>query len=192
MDDPMQLVATPLSNAHLTLEPMTEAHREALRVVASDPDIWELSSMRGDGVYFDIWFDHLMAEQAKRNSISHVVVVKGKAIGHSAYLVITPQFSRVEIGWTWYQKDMRGTKVNPACKHLLLGHAFACGAERVELKTHHKNLHSQNAMLKMGAKKEGILRRHAKIWDGSYRDTVFFSVLQGEWPLVKAGLEKRL
>jgi RimJ/RimL family protein N-acetyltransferase len=121
-----------------------------------------------------------------------VVFHKGEVVGHSAYLVITPIFDRVEIGWTWYRKDVRGTRVNPTAKMLLLGHAFACGAERVELKTHHKNLHSQNAMLKMGATKEGTLRHHAKCWDGSFRDTVFFSVLREEWPGVKAGLEERL
>ncbi len=188
----MKLIAQTLSNTHVTLEPLREEHREAMRLAGDDPDTWKLMSIRGDGKYFDGWFDYVLADQAKANAISHAILVDGKVIGHSAYLVIHPLFQRVEIGWTWYRADQRGTKVNSACKHLLLGHAFACGAERVELKTHHKNLHSQNAMRKMGAKYEGTLRHHAKTWDGSFRDSVFFSVLREEWPVVKAGLEVRL
>jgi len=188
----MDLTSKILSGAHVRLEPLNEGHREGLRVAANDPDTWKWMSLRGDGDHFDFWFDYLLADQAKGNAISHAVMVGDQIIGHSAYLVITPHFDRVEIGWTWYARDHRGTKVNPECKLLLLGHAFDCGAERVELKTHHKNIHSQNAMAKMGAVREGVLRRHAKTWDGNYRDTVFFSVLREEWPAVKAGLEARL
>jgi N-acetyltransferase len=188
----VKLIPKTLTGDIVRLEPLCEAHREAMGVAANDPDIWKWMSLRGDGAYFNFWFDYLLADQAKGNSISHAVMVKGQIIGHSAYLVITPHFDRVEIGWTWYARDHRGTKVNPECKHLLLGHAFDCGAERVELKTHHKNIHSQNAMAKLGAVREGVLRHHAKCWDGSFRDTVFYSVLRKEWPAVKAGLEARL
>jgi RimJ/RimL family protein N-acetyltransferase len=188
----MELLPKTLTHKNLKLEVMAEAHRQSLAVAADDPETWKWMSLRGDGEHFDRWFDYLLSDQAAGNSISYVVFHKGEVVGHSAYLVITPIFDRVEIGWTWYRKDVRGTRVNPTAKMLLLGHAFACGAERVELKTHHKNLHSQNAMLKMGATKEGTLRHHAKCWDGSFRDTVFFSVLREEWPGVKAGLEERL
>ncbi len=188
----MDLKPQTLENAHVRLEPLREAHREAMRAAADDKDTWKWMSLRGDGPHFDFWFDFVLADQAAGHAISHAVIVDGVVIGHSAYLVITPYFDRVEIGWTWYAKNHRGTAVNPACKLLLLGRAFACGAERVELKTHHKNTHSQNAMAKMGAVREGTLRHHAKCWDGSYRDTVYFSVLRAEWPGVKAGLEARL
>lgn len=188
----MELKPKTLSNHVVTLEPMREEHRELLRGPADDFDTWSLMSLRGDGEHFDFWFDYVMADQAKGNAISHVVLHEGKMIGHTAYLMITPYFDRVEIGWTWYVPEVRGTKVNPACKHLLLKNAFECGAERVELKTHHLNKRSQAAMTKMGAMREGTLRHHAKRWDGTYRDTVYFSVLREEWPKVEAGLRTRL
>ena len=188
----MELIPKTLTGAHVRLEPLGEDHREGMRKAANDPDTWKWMSLRGDGEHFNVWFDYLLADQAKGNAISHAVIVDEQIIGHSAYLVITPPFDRVEIGWTWYAKGHRGTRVNPECKLLLLGHAFACGAERVELKTHHKNIHSQNAMAKMGAVREGVLRHHVKMWDGSWRDSVYFSVLRDEWPTVKAGLETRL
>jgi len=188
----MELIPKTLTGTHVRLEPLTEAHREGMRLAANDPDTWQWMSLRGDGEHFDFWFEYLLGDQKNGNAISHAVIVDEHIIGHSAYLVITPFFDRVEIGWTWYAKPHRGTLVNPECKLLLLSHAFDCGAERVELKTHHKNIHSQNAMAKMGAVREGTLRHHAKCWDGSYRDTVFFSVLREEWPEVKAGLEARL
>ncbi len=188
----MNLIAKTLIGEFIRLEPLCEAHRKDMRPAANDPDTWKRFIVRGDGKHYNHWFDGMLADQVKGNAISHAVIADGKVIGHSAYLAITPQFDRVEIGSTWYAKEHRGTMVNPECKLLLLGHSFACGAERVELKTHHKNLRSQNAMAKLGAVREGTLRHHAKCWDGSYRDTVFFSVLREEWPGIKAGLEARL
>ncbi|MBL4618200.1 MAG: GNAT family N-acetyltransferase [Robiginitomaculum sp.] len=188
----MELEPKTLNNKFVTLEPIHESHRELLRQPAGDPETWQLTTIRGDGQYFDRWFDLMLTNQVNNNSISHIVFYGGKVIGHTAFLEISAAFDKVEIGWTWYEQPHRGTKVNPACKHLLLSRAFECGAERVELKTHHKNLTSQSAILKMGAKKEGVLRHHAKMWDGSYRNTVFFSVLRKEWPAVKASLDLRL
>ena len=190
----MNIEPAVLENDIVRLEPLGEDHRAELRAIADDPELWALTSLRGDGAHFDAWFDTMLAGQARGDQISHAVRLQadGALVGHSAYLVITPDHARLEIGWTWYAAGARGTAVNPACKHLLLGRAFACGAERVELKTHHRNQRSQNAMLKMGATREGTLRRHLKCWTGEWRDTVFFSVLKEEWPAVKAGLEARL
>jgi RimJ/RimL family protein N-acetyltransferase len=190
----MKIEPAVLENAVVRLEPLSEAHREALRPLAQESALWALTSIRGDGDYFDPWFDLMLKGQASGSQISHLVRRQsdGAAAGHSAFLAIAPEHERLEIGWTWYGADHRGTTVNPAAKHLLLGRAFACGAERVELKTHHRNLRSQNAMLKMGATKEGVFRRHLKCWTGEWRDTVWFSVLRAEWPAVGAGLEARL
>ena len=183
-----------LENAHVRLEPLKESHREALRPLAQDEEIWALTTKRGDGVWFDPWFDMMLKGQESRIQISHAVWSRatGSYAGHTAFLQIDRDNQRVEIGWTWYGAPARGTKVNPACKHLLMERAFGCGAERVELKTHHRNLRSQAAMTKMGATREGTLRRHLKCWTGEWRDTVWFSVLKDEWPDVKAGLEARL
>lgn len=181
-------------NAIVRLEPLVEAHREELRPIAAEPELWTLTSLRGDGEHFDAWFYLMLANTDAGRQISHLVRRQddGKAVGHSAWLTITPDHKRLEVGWTWYGADARGTKVNPATKHLLLGGAFDAGAERVELRTHHRNLRSQAAMTKMGATREGVFRHHILCWTGEWRDSVYFSVLRDEWPDVKAGLEARI
>lgn len=183
-----------LENEIVRLEPMQDTHRETLRPVAADPELWEWTTIRGDGEHFDHWFDELMKANRAGDAISHVVFRKsdGACVGHSSYLTISPANERLEIGWTWYGADARGTKINPACKRLLLGNAFDMGAGRVELRTHGKNKRSQAAMTKMGAKYEGCYRRHMKTWKGDFRDTVYFSVLKDEWPAVRDGLDTRL
>ena len=113
-------------------------------------------------------------------------------VGHSAYLVISADHKRLEIGWTWYEASVRGSKINPACKRLLIGNAFDNGAERVELKTAAVNKRSQAAMRKMGATEEGTFRRHILTWSGEWRDTVWFSILKEEWPSAQDGLDARL
>lgn len=190
------MIITPVirENAIVRLEPLTADHREELRPLADEAELWALTSLRGDGGHFDAWFDLMLANTQSAAQISHLVRRQsdGAAVGHSAYLVITPEHKRLEIGWTWYRADARGTRINPAAKRLLLGGAFEAGAERVELKTHHLNTRSQAAMTKMGATREGTLRHHLLCWTGEWRDTVFFSVLREEWPAVKAGLDARL
>ena len=190
----MQIEPRVLENDIVRLEPLTEAHREELRPLAAETELWALTSIRGDGEHFDGWFDLMLAGQARGDQISHLVRSKttGSALGHSAYLGITPAHRRLEVGWTWYCAEARGGQTNPASKRLLLGNAFDNGAERVELKTHHKNFRSQNAMLKMGAAREGTLRHHLLSWTGEWRDSVYFSILREEWPAARAGLERRL
>jgi len=190
----MKLTPQVLENDFVRLDPMEERHREILRPLAADEDIWSLMTLRGDGPHFDDWFSLMLKTQESGSQISHVVWRKrtGEAVGHSAYLVISPTNARAEIGWTWYTASARATEVNPACKHLLLGRLFECGAERAELKTHGLNKRSQGAMLKMGAKYEGTLRRQMRTWRGDLRDTAWFSVLKDEWPAVRDGLDARL
>ncbi|MCC5995987.1 MAG: GNAT family N-acetyltransferase [Oceanicaulis sp.] len=190
----MQLEPVILGNAHVRLEPLGESHREALRGPADDPDIWAFMTERGDGAHFDAWFDKMLTASAGPAQISHAVfdAATGVCAGHSAFLEISERHARVEIGWTWYAAHARGGLVNPACKHLLLARAFACGAERVEFKTHHLNQRSQRAIARLGAVREGVLRSHYATWTGQRRDTVMFSILRAEWPGVKAALGARL
>jgi len=189
----MIITAIARENTTVRLEPLTEGHREELRPLAAEAELWTLTALRGDGEHFDAWFDLMLGNTKAGSQISHLVRRQGDgaAVGHSAYLTITPDHRRLEIGWTWYGADARGTAVNPATKHLLLGGAFDAGAERVELRTHHRNLRSQAAMAKMGATREGVFRHHILCWTGEWRDSVYFSVLKDEWPGVKAGLEAR-
>jgi RimJ/RimL family protein N-acetyltransferase len=99
---------------------------------------------------------------------------------------------RIHLGWTLYGSRWWGTTVNPECKLLLLGHAFELGFGRVKIQTDAVNLRSQAAIAKLGATREGVLRRHTRRADGSFRDTVVFSVLADEWPDVRKRLERRL
>jgi RimJ/RimL family protein N-acetyltransferase len=107
-------------------------------------------------------------------------------------MAFRPEHCGVEIGGTWYAAHAQGGIVNPTCKYLLLGHAFDSGAERVELKTDSNNVRSRAAMLKMGARFEGVHRHHMRRPDGTWRDTAWFSVLRAEWPDVREGLVRRI
>lgn len=190
----MQITPQTLENHIVRLEPLTEQHREPLRPLANDMSMWPQTTMRGDGKHFDIWFDAMLEATSAGKQISHAVYDKaaGAFVGHSAYLVITPDHKRLEIGWTWYEASVRGSKINPACKRLLIGNAFDNGAERVELKTAAINKRSQTAMRKMGATEEGTFRRHILTWNGEWRDTVWFSILKEEWPGARSRLDERL
>jgi RimJ/RimL family protein N-acetyltransferase len=190
----MKLVHALLKNAHVRLEPIAEAHREPLRGPAlADPDTWTWwpRDVRGDG--WDKTVDWQLAEQAAGRWLLYAVIAPGgAAVGQSCYINPRPEHGGVEIGGTWYGPAARGTTINPASKLLLLAHAFACGAERVELKTDSKNARSRAAMEKMGCVFEGIHRRHMRRPDGSWRDTAWYSVIREDWPAVHAGLEARL
>ena len=190
----MDLIATSLEDDLVRLEPLAERHREPLRPLADNPSLWVQTSLNASGKGFDPWFEAMTMENITGRQISFAVFDKrsGRYAGHTAYLNISPDHARVEIGWTWYGEDFQRTHVNPAAKRLLLAHAFACGAQRVELKTGVENLRSQGAMEKMGAVREGVLRSHSPTWTGERRDTVFYSILAPEWPAVKAGLDARL
>ncbi len=117
----------------------------------------------------------------------------GTVVGTSSLGDASPAHHRIHLGWTAYAPDTWGSSVNPACKLLLLGHAFDdCGFERVKIQTDSINERSQAAIAKLGATREGVLRHHQRRADGSWRDTVVFSILSDEWPGVRARLERRI
>ncbi len=117
----------------------------------------------------------------------------GRVVGMTTYCNIDQPNRHVEIGHTWIGPDAQRTAVNPAAKMLLLGHAFeACDAIAVELRTHWHNRQSRGAIERLGAKRDGILRNHRLGPDGTFRDTVVYSILPHEWPAVRRGLEERL
>jgi N-acetyltransferase len=118
---------------------------------------------------------------------------EGQIIGSTRYLDILPEHKSLEIGSTWYHPDSWRTRVNTECKYLLLQHVFENWMfRRVQLKTDSRNLRSQKAIQRIGAVKEGTLRKDRKISGGYVRDTVFFSILNNEWETVKAELEAKL
>jgi RimJ/RimL family protein N-acetyltransferase len=189
----MKLAARTLERGRVRLEPFEERHREGLEAVAAaDPELFRHIPFPVERLGYSAWFDLLREDQAAGRSIPHAVFADGAVVGQSCYLNIRPRDAGVEIGSTWYVRAAQATFVNPSCKLLLIGAAFEQGAERVELKTDALNDQSRGAMLKMGARFEGIHRKHMRRADGSLRDTAWFSVIREEWPEVKAGLEARL
>ena len=117
----------------------------------------------------------------------------GTVVGTSSLGDLDLRNERAHLGWTLYGSRWWGTQVNPEAKLLLLGHAFEdCGFGRVKIQTDAVNQRSQAAIAKLGATREGVLRRHTRRADGTFRDTVVFSILRDEWPAVRAGLERRL
>ncbi len=192
----MNWTPKPLKGRFVTLEPLAESHREELRPAAmADPSIFAYMPL-GIAEEFDKWFSWSLNEAGpKRGEMVYVVrrMADETLVGSTRYLNISKHEPKVEIGHTWYMPDAQGTAVNPECKYLLMHQAFedfAC--VRVELKTDARNAHSRRAMEKMGAKFEGILRQHMRVSDSFVRDSAYFSIIDSEWPEVKAGLEARL
>jgi RimJ/RimL family protein N-acetyltransferase len=190
----MKLAAATLENAWVRLAPFGENHRAGL-TMAAEANLPIFAHMpfpiaaRGYGP----WFDYLRSEQAAGRWIPHVVISPaGQIVGQTCYLTIRPEHAGVEIGGTWYAPEAQGTAINPAAKLLLLDHAFACGAERVEFKTDALNVRSRAALTKLGAAFEGILRRHMRRADGTLRDSAYFSVIRDEWPALRQRIEARL
>jgi RimJ/RimL family protein N-acetyltransferase len=121
------------------------------------------------------------------------LISDGTVVGTSAIGDVDVEHERAHIGWTMWDRPWWGTAVNPEAKLLMLAHCFEdCGTGRVKIQTDAVNHHSQAAIAKLGATREGVLRRHVRRADGSWRDTVVFSILVDEWPAVRAGLERRL
>jgi len=191
----MKLSIIELANPHVRLVPVHESHRAAINAASSiEPEgfAWWPRAM-ATPEQRDATFTWLLGEQAKGTWLPFTVIApNGEVVGQTCYLNPVSEHERVEVGGTWYAPSARGTAINPAAKLLMLGHAFACGAGRVELKTDALNARSRAAMLKMGAQFEGIHRRHMLMPGNRWRDTAWFSVIESEWPKVKAGLEARL
>ncbi len=191
----MTVAPVTLEGHGVRLEPIEERHREGLRAAADDPAVWEFTPVDGRGgplrAWLDVWLDRAIA------SGDLVLAVRrledDALVGSTRFLNVEPAHRRLEIGGTWYGADARGTTVNAACKLILLTQAFeVLDALRVELKCDARNVRSRRAIARLGATEEGVLRRHMILGDGWVRDTVYFSVLEDEWPRVRAGLEARV
>jgi N-acetyltransferase len=181
-----------LRNEFATLVPMAEEHRQRLAEAGADPTIWTLQPFNiADG--FDAYFDWILAVQASGAWIVFVVLSSdGKVVGQTCYLDLRHEDRGLEIGGTWYSPEAQGTKINPAAKLLLLENAFSAGIVRVQLKTDCLNKRSQAAIKKLGAKFEGVFRKHKPRPDGTWRDSVFFSITDDEWPNIRGRLIERL
>ena len=196
----VQLEATPvtLEGASVRLEPIRREHAELFWQVAKDAleDIFRWIPYRMQTQEdFQRLVDKAFTEQERGESLVFATAERasGRVIGSTRFMNIDRTNRRAEIGSTWIAPAWQRTAVNTEAKYLMLRHAFEVwGCIRVELKTDALNQKSRAAILRIGAKEEGTLRRHLITWTGRVRDTVYFSILDGEWPEVKTRLEARL
>ena len=181
-----------LRGRHATLEPLAREHEDALRRAAADGELWRLwytsvPSPEKTTAYIDT----ALGMRENLGAMPFVVRASatGEIVGCTRYFHVDAQNRRLEIGYTWYAKSVQRTAINTECKLLLLTHAFEtlkCIA--VEFRTHWFNHASREAIARLGAKQDGVLRNHQISPDGSYRDTVVFSIIESEWPAVKRHL----
>ncbi len=192
------LALTPaiIQGRHVRLEQLALRHQTELCDVGLDPDLWTWTMTRAHTP--DQLMDYIrdaVGARADGHAIPFALrdAVTGKAIGSTRFGSIDEANRRVEIGWTWLAADRQRSPINTEAKLLLLTHAFeTLDCIRVEFKTDVLNLKSRNALTRIGAIEEGVLRSHVITWTGRVRDTVYFSILAGEWPAVKKRLQDRL
>ena len=184
---------------HVTLEargiklvPLSLAHEDGLRAAAADGALWNIrvtSVPEPDQTRQYIEDALAMREAGNRFAFATTDAASGTVLGTSSYHDILPAVKRLEIGYTWYAKRCQRTHVNTTCKLLLMTHAFeTLGCHVVGWRTDNFNHASQNAIERLGARKDGVIRGHALRRDGSIRDTVMYSLRSGEWPEVRAQL----
>ena len=192
VSNPRFIEPVTLTGTHATLEPLAREHEAGIRQAAADGELWKLwytSVPAPDKT--SAWLDIALDMRGRSGAMPFVVRdrLKGDIVGSTRYFNVDAANRRLEIGHTWYARRAQRTAINTECKLLLLTHAFEtlqCIA--VEFRTHWFNHRSREAILRLGAKQDGVLRNHQALPDGSKRDTVVFSIIDGEWPAVKAHL----
>jgi RimJ/RimL family protein N-acetyltransferase len=190
-----EMMVTPvtLEGRQVRLEPLAKAHLAGLVQVGLDEELWRwiptpvktAEEMAG-------YMETALQEQERGVALPFAILEKatGRAIGSTRYGNIDRTHHRVEIGWTWVAREWQRTAMNTEAKYLLLKHAFeTLGCMRVELKTDSLNERSRAAILRLGAREEGIFRNHMITASGRIRHTVYFSIIDSEWPAVKVRLE---
>jgi len=192
----LNLTPVTLEGRHVRLEPLAQTHHAALCTVGLDPELWELIPYRvATSEDMAAYIQTALNLQAAGTALPFATVhaPSGQVIGSTRFMNIDLANRRVEIGATWIAAPWRRTAVNTEAKYLMLRHAFeTLGCIRVELKTDALNQRSRNAIRRIGATEEGTLRQHMITWSGRLRDSVYFSVLDSEWPRVKRDLEQKL
>jgi N-acetyltransferase len=192
----MKLEPVTLEGRSVRLEPLAVAHHAALCEVGLDPELWQVIPYRvSTADEMRDYIGSVLEAQAAGTAIPFATVERasGRVIGSTRFMNIDTANRRVEIGATWIAKPWQRTAINTEAKYLMLRHAFeTLGCIRVELKTDAVNQQSRQAILRIGAREEGTLRQHMVTWSGRLRDTVYYSILDSEWPGVKANLEGNL
>jgi len=178
------------------LEPLSLAHQDRLCAVGLDAELWRWAQTSlVTPADMRAYIETALAWQAQGTALPFAILARatGQVVGSTRYANIERADRRLEIGWTWIARAAQRTPVNTEAKYLLLRHAFeVLECIRVEFKTDVLNERSRAALLRIGAKQEGVLRSHMITASGRVRDSVYFSIVAAEWPAVKAGLEGKL
>lgn len=193
----MQIQPVILEGSHVRLEPLALAHAPELLEAAQDDELWRYLPIPRPRTRAEIerWIGAALELQARGEQLPFAVLerAQGRAIGSMRYLDIRRAHRGLEIGWSWITPRFQRSAVNSECKLLLLAHAFeTLGCLRVQLKTDARNLRSQAAIERLGAVREGVLRRHMLLHDGFVRDSVMYSITDSEWPALRARLAAKL
>ncbi len=184
--------APTLSGRHVTLRPLDASDRDAILEASSDGKLWELFYTAVPGpTTIDSWMERAATEQAQGRSLPFAVLdSSGTVVGSTRFMRMNPSHRRLEIGTTFYAARVQRTPLNTEAKRLLLGHAFdAMGCVCVQLRTDWFNRPSRRAIERLGARQDGVLRNHNITPDGRVRDTVVYSIVEGEWPGVRRNLD---
>lgn len=192
----MKIEPVVLEGRHVRLEPLTESHHEALCRVGLDEELWRWIPYKATTPEeMANYIRNALNLQTAGTALPFVTIERASktVVGSTRFMNIDVPNRRVEIGATFIAPPWQRTAINTEAKYLMMRHAFeTMGCIRVELKTDALNERSRAAILRIGAKEEGILRQHIITWTGRLRDSVYFSVLDSEWPAVKAALEQKL
>ncbi|MBS1844665.1 MAG: GNAT family N-acetyltransferase [Actinobacteria bacterium] len=194
-------LAARLEGSLVTLEPLGEEHRDGLWDAAQSEEIWAWLTPLNEGRdEFEAWFDATLAtnaaaegEPVETGAFAVRRNADGVLIGSSRYMNVRRPDRVVEVGWTWFNPSVWGSGVNVETKLLMFTRAFeTLGCVRVELKTDARNERSRGAMTRLPARFEGIMRKHMIVPGVGQRDSAYFSVIDEEWPVVRAALQERL
>jgi len=192
----MMVAAVMLEGRHVRLEPLSKGHLAGLAEVGLDEELWRwIPTAVRTREEMTAYLDTALNEQERGTSLPFAIIEKaaGRVIGSTRFANIDRTHHRVEIGWTWVARRWQRTAMNTEAKYLLLRHAFeTLGCMRVELKTDSLNERSRAAIVRIGAREEGIFRNHMITASGRIRHSVYFSIIDSEWPAVKARLETML
>jgi RimJ/RimL family protein N-acetyltransferase len=185
-----------LEGDRVRLEPMQRDHLDALLEAGRYEELWRWTRSNATTLEtMSAYMDEAFTEAGNGTALPFVTIDKPSQtiVGSTRFANIDHNNRRVEIGWTWISPHFQRTYINSEAKYLMLRHAFdVWDCVRVELKTDVLNEQSRTAMLRLGAIEEGVLRRHVMTYNGRFRDTIYYSILDHEWPAVRARLEARL
>ena len=185
-----------LQGKHVRLEPLSLDHLEQLCEVGLEPELWRWTASQVlTSVDMRAYVETALKWQAEGTALPFATISAqtGRVVGSTRFANIDKENRHLEIGCTWIAPQWQRTAINTEAKYLMLRHAFErLGCIRVEFKTDSLNEKSRRALLRIGAKEEGTFRNHMIVHDGRYRHSVYFSVIESEWPEVKARLEERL